>query len=297
MPPLTEFRGSGFPEEQPAVEVDRLTFTYTPGLPYEVTSLKDVSLVIRKGDFYAVTGSTGSGKTTLVKHFNGLLLPTAGTVRVLGVSTAGKTARRELWKKVGLVFQQPEQQIFEETVSAEVAFGPKNMRLSPREVEERVDEALSLVGLAAEVKRLSPFALSGGQRRRAAIAGVLAMRPEILVLDEPGAGLDPPGRRSILAAIDRIRREKGTTVVFVTHNMEEVARLATRMAVFSKGRLLLEGTPRDVFARAAVLKEAGLDLPAPARLMRGLAAAGMPVRTSVLTLEEAEEEIVKVMRG
>lgn len=265
-------------------------------MPFEVTSLSGISLEIFHGEFYAIVGATGSGKSTLVQHFNGLLLPTAGKVRVLGVDTADKVERRRLWQRVGLVFQQPEQQIFEESVFAEVAYGPRNMRLWAGEIEERVHEALSFVGLPpAQAQSLSPFALSGGQRRRVAIAGVLAMRPQVLVLDEPTAGLDPSARRSILSAIDRLRRERGTTVVLVTHDMDEVARLATRVAVFNQGQLLLEGKPREVFARTDLLREAALELPAPARLMSALDEAGIPVRTDVLTMEEAEEEILQAL--
>lgn len=283
---------------QSVIKVENLTYIYSPGTPFEFAALEEVSLEVRAGEIYAVVGATGSGKSTLAQHFNGLLTPAAGKVRVLGLDTADKRARSCLWREVGLVFQQPEQQIFAETVFDEVAFGPRNMALDAKEVEDRVNEALALAGLpVAEVRDISPFALSGGLRRRLAIAGVLAMRPQVLILDEPTAGLDPAGRRAVFNTIEGLRRERGVTVVLVTHDMEEVAQLATSMAVLSRGRLLKEGKPREVFTCFPTLQEAGLELPAGAGMMRALSEAGRPVRTDVLTLEEAEEEIAGVIRG
>lgn len=280
-----------------AVKVENLTYIYSPGTPFEFAALEEISLEIMAGELYAVAGATGSGKSTLVQHFNGLLKPSAGRVSVLGLDTADRRVRSSLWREVGLVFQQPEQQVFAETIFDEVAFGPKNMGLSAQEVEERVCESLTRSGLnPAEVRDISPFALSGGQRRRVAIAGVLAMRPQVLVLDEPTAGLDPAGRRAVFDIIEGLRRERGVTVILVTHDMEEVARVATRMAVLCRGRLLKEGEPREVFTCFSVIREAGLDLPAAAAMMRALSDAGKPVRADILTLDEAVEEIAGMIR-
>lgn len=278
------------------IKTENLTHIYSPGTPFQVTALDNISLEIKKGEFFAVIGATGSGKSTLMQHFNGILSPTAGKVQVCGIDLSDKKQRRELWRRVGLVFQQPEQQLFEETVFDDVAFGPRNMGLDRAGVAERVNEALRLVGLEPdEVGKLSPFRLSGGMRRRAAIAGVLALRPEVLVLDEPTAGLDPRGRRQLMDRVENLRRERGITVVLVTHSMEDVARLAGRVAVLHKGRLVMEGTPREIFNRAAELRTFGLDIPAPAQLMHSLREAGKPVRTDVLTTAEAEDEIARLL--
>ncbi|MBP7331088.1 MAG: energy-coupling factor transporter ATPase [Firmicutes bacterium] len=278
------------------IEIVQLTHIYSPGTPFQVTSLDSISLDIKKGVFFAIIGSTGSGKSTLVRHFNGLLTPTAGKVRVCGIDTADKRQRRNLWRSVGLVFQQPEQQLFEETVFADVAFGPRNMGLTEAEVTERVHEALRLVGLdPLAASRMSPFHLSGGVRRKAAIAGVLALRPQILILDEPTAGLDPQGKRQLMEHVEEFRRREGATIILVTHDMEEVALMAERVAVLNRGRLVMEGSPREIFSRAAELTAIGLDLPAPARLMRQLRLLGKPVRTDVLTVAEAEEEIAVLL--
>jgi energy-coupling factor transport system ATP-binding protein len=282
----------------PIIRVENLTHIYSAGTPFEITSLEGVSLEIKRGEFFAIVGATGSGKSTLVQHFNGLLAPTSGKVQVCGVDVSGKKARRSLWRRVGLVFQHPEQQFFEETIFEDVAFGPRNMGLPGDEVRERVIEALRLVGLDPEqAERQSPFQLSGGNMRRAAIAGVLALKPEVLVLDEPTAGLDPRGRRQLLDHVESFRQKQGTTIVLVTHNMEEAAARAERIAVLHKGRLTLQGKPREVFNRAEELRAMGLDIPVAAALMRQLREAGVPVRTDVLTNKEAEEEIARVITG
>lgn len=277
------------------IEIDKLSHIYSPGTPFQVTSLDSISLDIKKGVFLAIIGSTGSGKSTLVRHFNGLLTPAAGNVRVCGIDTADKKQRRNLWRSVGLVFQQPEHQLFEETVFTDVAFGPRNMGLTEAEITERVHEALRLVGLdPLEAARMSPFCLSGGMRRRAAIAGVLALKPQVLILDEPTAGLDPQGKRQLMKHIEEFRRREGATIILVTHDMEEVALMAERVAVLNRGRLVMEGKPREIFSRAAELTAIGLDLPAPARLIRQLRLLGKPVRTDVLTAA-AEEEIAGLL--
>ncbi|MGI6492793.1 MAG: energy-coupling factor transporter ATPase [Pelotomaculum sp.] len=285
------------PTQEYVIKAANLSHTYAPGTPFEVASLKDVSLEVYRGDFLAVVGATGSGKSTLVQHFNGLLQPTAGQVTVCGLDVTGKEARRNLWRKVGLVFQRPEQQFFEETVFAEVAFGPKNMGLPEQEVKERVAEALSLVGLdPGQTCPLSPYRLSGGLQRRAAIAGILAMRPEVLILDEPSSGLDPAGRRLLFSALHKVRRAWATTIILITHNMEEVGLLAERVAVMDRGRLAMLGPVRDIFRRTGELRALGLDIPIPAAVMERLAAAGLPVRTDVLSNAEAEAEIARLLQ-
>jgi len=280
----------------PVIKVENLTHVYSRGTPFEVTSLDSVSLEIQRGEFYALVGATGSGKSTLVQHFNGILAPTGGSVRVCGIDVANKGLRRELWHRVGLVFQQPEHQLFEETVFDDVAFGPRNLGLNNAEVRERVIDALRLVDLdPEEVGRTSPFRLSGGMRRKAAIAGVLALRPEVLVLDEPAAGLDPVSRGQLMERIDRLRGERGITVVLVTHNMEEVARWADRVAVLHKGRLAMEAPPREVFNKTEELRALGLDVPATVELMLRLQARGLPVRADLLTIDEAVVEIARIL--
>lgn len=261
-----------------------------------MTSLDSISLDIEKGVFLAIIGPTGSGKSTLVRHFNGLLTPDGGRLRVCGIDTSDKKGRRELWRRVGLVFQQPEQQLFEETVFDDVAFGPRNMGFDEAEVKKRVDEALRLVGLdPLEAGGMSPFRLSGGMRRKAAIAGVLALKPQVLILDEPTSGLDPRGRRQLMDHVDEFRRKEGATIILVTHDMEEVALMAEQVAVLDRGRLVMEGSPREIFNRAAELTALGLDVPAPARLMHKLRSLGKPVRTDVLTAAEAEDEIAGLL--
>lgn len=288
--------GKGAPLIAPVIEIENLTHIYSKGTPFQVTSLDSISLDIEKGVFFAIIGSTGSGKSTLVRHFNGLLTPTGGKLRVCGIDTSDKRQRRDLWRSVGLVFQQPEQQLFEETVFNDVAFGPRNMGLAEAEVTERVHEALRLVGLDPhEAGRMSPFRLSGGMRRKAAIAGVLALKPEVLVLDEPTSGLDPQGRRQLMEHVEEFRRREGATIILVTHDMEEVALMAERVAVLNSGRLVMEGMPREIFNRAEELTAIGLDLPAPARLMHKLRSLGKAVRTDVLTAAEAEDEIAGLL--
>lgn len=274
--------------------VEKLTHVYLPGTPLEVTALEDIDLEVRDGEFLAIIGPTGSGKSTLIQHFNGLLRPTRGRVVVNGLDLSDRrTNLREVRRQVGLVFQYPEQQLFEETVGADVAFGPRNLGFPPEEVKRRVEEALLMVGLDLDLLDRSPFELSGGQMRRVAMAGVLAMGPRILVLDEPTAGLDPRGREEILGQVRELHRAYGLTVVLVSHQMEEVARLATRVAVLRRGRLEATGTPREIFSRAEMLEEAGLGVPAVTRLMRLLRQRGWQVREDVVTVEEAEAELAR----
>ena len=282
------------------IEVRELTHIYGAGMPFETVALDHVSFTIEKGEFTGLIGHTGSGKSTLIQHLNGLLSPTSGQIIVDGTDITQKGVR--LWdirRKVGLVFQYPEYQLFEETVEKDVMFGPLNLGLSAEEAAERARQAVELVGLPFEtIRGRSPFALSGGQRRRAAIAGVIAMEPEVLILDEPTAGLDPKAHRDILQMIETIRKERGITILLVSHKMEDVARLADQVLVMDGGRLAMCGTPADVFGREQELSELGLAVPAAARFMRLLAdraaSLGKPCpKTDLLTPEKAEAAVLE----
>jgi energy-coupling factor transport system ATP-binding protein len=277
------------------IEVKGLTHVYSEGMPFETVALEDVNFVLEPGSFTGLIGHTGSGKSTLIQHLNGLLRPMEGAVIVDGVNIADKSdAARALRRKIGLVFQYPEHQLFEETVLKDVCFGPKNLGCTQDECEERALHALSLVGLDGKAfQDRSPFGLSGGEKRRVAIAGVLAMEPDVLILDEPTAGLDPAGHRSILDMVRQIKRERDLSILLVTHNMDDVARLADHVLVMQSGRLVMEGTPLEIFSEDAKLQTLGLSLPQATRLMNMLAERGCDVRTDILTLQEAEEEIVR----
>lgn len=269
-----------------------LTHVYSPGTPYEFRALESINLTIEDGQFVGIVGPTGAGKSTLIQHFNGLLRPTSGVITVDGLDLAKKgTNLKSVRQKVGIIFQYPEHQLFEETVFEDVAFGPKNLGLDESEIRERVLESTGLVGLDRNLLERSPFELSGGQMRRVAIAGVLAMRPKILVLDEPTAGLDPRGRESILGHVRRLHREQGLTVVLVTHNMEDVARLTERVIVLRMGRVALDGPTREVFAKRELLRSMGLAPPLVAEVLHRLSERGVSLRTDVLTVSEASEEI------
>lgn len=260
------------------IQLERLSYIYMQGSALAQRAVQEIDLTVEPGEFFGLIGHTGSGKSTLVQLMGGLLQPTGGRVLVDGVDMADKKLRAGARRAVGLVFQYPEYQLFEETVFKDVAYGPRNMGLEEKEIEARVREALSLVGLPhASFAEKSPFELSGGEKRRAALAGVIAMRPKYLVLDEPMAGLDPLGRAEILHTIDSLRREIGCAVVMVSHSMEDVARCAGRIAVLSAGRLVKVGAPAEVFAQAEDLKALGLDLPAPCKLAAALRRRGMEV--------------------
>ena len=232
-----------------AIVLDNITYTYGVGTPFEKTALHGVSLTVENGEFLGIIGHTGSGKSTFVQHLNGLLHPTTGTVTVNGVDISASTEEaKKMRHKVGMVFQYPEHQLFEETIAEDIAFGPKNLGLSADEVDERVRDAMKFVGLDYDTyAERSPFHLSGGQMRRVAIAGVVAMNPDFLVLDEPSAGLDPFGREEIFEEIIRLHKEKGITVILVSHNMEDISRMASRLVVLDKGRIVLDGEPMDIF--------------------------------------------------
>jgi len=270
------------------IRAENLTYIYAIGSPLEHTALYDISLHIKKGEFFALVGSSGSGKSTLAQHFNGLLLPAGGKVIVSGRDTRDKKFRRQLWRIVGMAFQYPEQQIFGEDVFEDVAFGPRNLGLSPLEVEKRTYAALEMVGLTPEeVRKVSPFALSYGQRRRVALAGVLAVGPEVLVLDEPTAGLDPRGREHLLNVIKELRYRQGKTIVFITHNMDIATRLADRIVILNQGSIFREGSPREIFTAPDILKEVGLGIPMPADLLYRLG-----IKELSFSLEGAEKLII-----
>ena len=280
------------------IQVEHLTHTYMTDSPFAATALEDVSLTIEDGELIGLLGHTGSGKTTLVQHLNGLLKPTSGRVVVDGLDITEKgVSLLEVRRRVGLVFQYPEYQLFEETVAKDVAFGPKNLGLSEQEVDQRVRFALREVGLAYdEIAQRSPFELSGGQMRRVAIAGVLAMRPGTLILDEPTAGLDPAGRRSILGMIRELHAAGGLTVVMVSHNMDDISSLATRLVVMSRGRMVLTGTPREVFQHRELLSSIGLGIPQAAELTQQLIAEGYPLPADLYTPEEVAQALLGLPR-
>lgn len=266
-----------------------LTYVYGAGTPFERTALDHVDIDIAQGEIVGVIGHTGSGKSTLIQHFNGLLKPTEGEILLDGSNiwnAKGKCAR-DVRFRVGLVFQYPEYQLFEETIARDIAFGPTNMGLPQDEIDERVADAMTVVGLDPTLAEKSPFALSGGQKRRVAIAGVLAMRPEVLILDEPTAGLDPCGRDEILGYIQDYHKHTGATVLIVTHSMEDIARVADRMLVMSQARVLMTDTPREVFSRADELVAAGLAVPEITQVFGELHRRGVSVDPSVFTIEQA----------
>ncbi|MZP30285.1 energy-coupling factor transporter ATPase [Heliobacterium undosum] len=303
------------------IAIRQLSHVYKAGTPLAVRALFDVDLSVRDGELVGIVGRTGSGKSTLIQHLNGLLLPTSGAVVVDEITVSGsddkgshprgphakgtppkgtnatnKDAFRRLRQRVGIVFQYPEHQLFDETVYDDIAFGPRNLRLDEEEVERRVREAMDLVGLDVEaMAKRSPLQLSGGQKRRVALAGVLAMGPQKLILDEPTAGLDPQGRRRLLALIDDLHRRQGMTILMVSHHMEEVAQLADRLAIMDQGRLVLQGSPVEVFAAADRIADLGLELPFAARLLHRLRQEGVPVHKQAVDMEGAAEEILRAL--
>ena len=272
-----------------SIALERLTYTYMPDSPFAATAVRDVSFTVQDGDFFALIGHTGSGKTTVAMHMNALLRPVSGRVLVDGQDIFEKGVdRRDVRRRVGMVFQYPEYQLFEESVKKDVMFGPKNLGLSQEECEQRAEEALHRVGLdAAQIGERSPFELSGGQMRRVAIAGVLAMRPGTLVLDEPAAALDPAGRRDMLNLV-RALHEEGSTIVMVSHSMEDVANYATHIAVLDHGTLAMEGTPREVFAQGKRLTEIGLDVPVAVQMADALRERGYTPPQGLCRMDELQ---------
>ncbi len=275
------------------IQIEQLSHTYLPGSALAYPALSDISLSIMDGEFLGIIGHTGSGKSTLIQHLNGLLLPTCGNVLVNGLNTREKKLRKQIRSLVGMVFQYPEYQLFEETVERDISFGPKNMGLKEEEIHERVWEALRLVGLPPEdFAEKSPFELSGGEKRRAALAGILAMRPKYLVLDEPMAGLDPRGRREILALIESLRRDYGTGIIMVSHSMDDVAMYSDRIAVLDQGSLGMLGTPEEVFSRGEELLKMGLNLPQATRLVRALRERGVAIERDYFRMDELANELI-----
>lgn len=281
-----------------SIQVKDLCHIYNEGLPDETKALDDVSFEIEDGETAAIIGHTGSGKSTLIQHLNGLLKATSGTITVNSTEiTSPDTVMRDVRRKVGLVFQYPEYQLFEETVAKDVAFGPKNLDLPDEEIDKRVKESLELVGLDYDsIKDRSPFELSGGQKRRVAIAGIVAMQPEVLILDEPTAGLDPGAHADIIRMIKDIREKENVTVIFVSHNMGDVAELSDKVIVMDEGKVFMTGTPREVFSDRDRLAAIGLDVPPATELMHRIAERGAEVRTDLLTVGEAEEAILEVLK-
>ncbi|HZK01837.1 MAG TPA: energy-coupling factor transporter ATPase, partial [Anaerovoracaceae bacterium] len=282
----------GFPM---SIQVKNLTHIYSEGMPYQTVALKDITFEVDDGSFIGIIGHTGSGKSTLIQHLNGLLKPKSGTIVVDDIDITDPSVKlRDIRRTIGLVFQYPEYQLFEETVEKDIAFGPKNLGLTEEQTEERVKEALDLVGLSYdEIAHRSPFDLSGGQKRRVAIAGVIAMKPKVLILDEPTAGLDPKAHRDILSLIHKVHREQNNTIILVSHNMGDIAELSEKVLVMHKGSLVMEGTPGEVFSKSGQLKNMGLELPPAAKFADSLKECGINFSDLPLTIDEAEKGIVK----
>ena len=282
---------------EPILEVKNLRHVYSAGTPFEHVALEDISFSVQPGEFIGIIGHTGSGKSTLMQHLNGLLKPTSGQMLLGGKDIwSDKALIRQCRFRVGLVFQYPEYQLFEETVYKDIAFGPTNMGLSANEIDRRVREAAGFVGLTEAQLQVSPFDLSGGQKRRVAIAGVIAMEPEVLILDEPTAGLDPEGREEILANIQAYRKAKNATIMMVSHSMSDVARMAQRLLVLNGSHLAMDGTPEEVFARAQELLDMGLDIPDVTRVFLQLQQMGLPV-APVYTMEQAVQTLTGLKGG
>ena len=283
-----------------SVIVKNLTYIYDEGMPFASKAIDDISFEIKDNDFVGLIGHTGSGKSTLIQHLNGLLKPSSGEIIVNGFNITDKDLNlTEIRKRVGIVFQYPEYQLFEETVEKDIAFGPGNLGLDEEEISKRVRKSMEAVGLDYEIyKDKSPFDLSGGQKRRVAIAGVIAMNPEVLILDEPTAGLDPGGRDEIFNLIKKLHRDNNITIILSSHSMDDMAKLAQTIIVMNHGKIEFMGTPREVFtSHADKLREIGLDVPQVLELATKLRNKGFDIRPDVLTVEEIKDEILKVMRG
>lgn len=279
-----------------SIKVEQLTHIYGQGTAFEQYALKDVSFEIPSGQFVGLIGHTGSGKSTLIQHLNGLIRPTSGIIRFHGTDIYSEGySLKELRSKVGLVFQYPEHQLFEVDVFSDVCYGPRNLGLEEEEIKARATEALKQVGLEERYWEQSPFELSGGQKRRVAIAGVLAMEPEVLILDEPTAGLDPRGRDEILDQIERLHKERGMTIILVSHSMEDIARYADRLMVMSHGEKVFDGTPRDVFEHYKELEAIGLAAPQVTYITHALKDHGVPIEDHITTVEEARDAILRLL--
>ncbi|MEW8955368.1 energy-coupling factor transporter ATPase [Clostridium sp.] len=282
-----------------SIKVENLTHIYMAKSPFEKIALDDISIELNDGEFIALIGHTGSGKSTLIQHLNGLLKPTSGKIIIDGTNILDKGVKlSDIRKKVGLVFQYPEYQLFEETIEKDIQFGPRNLGLSEEEIDIRVKRAMKMVGLDYETyKDKSPFELSGGQKRRVAIAGVVAMEPKILILDEPTAGLDPKGRDDILYQIKKLHKEYNMTIILVSHSMEDVAKVADRVVVMNKGKCILDGKPNEVFKNIEVLEEVGLAAPQVTYLIKALRDRGINITDDIFTVSKAKEELLKYFKG
>ena len=280
------------------IRTERLSHIYSPGTPFETRAVDEVSIHIEKGDYVGIIGHTGSGKSTLIAHFNAILKPTSGKVFIDGndLWCADKKLRVKTRFDVGLVFQYPEHQLFEETVYKDIAFGPKNMGLSAEEIDQRVQKAVAFVGLDRSLLEKSPFDLSGGQKRRAAIAGVMALEPKVLILDEPAAGLDPKGRDEILGRIRNYHRETGSTVLLVSHSMEDISRNAHTILVMDHGKCRMHATVSEVFEHSAELIKCGLDVPQITRVFISLNERGFPVSRNIYTVEQGKRELLNLLK-
>ena len=281
-----------------SIKIENLTHIYMPKSPFEKVALNNVNITINDGEFVALIGHTGSGKSTLIQHLNGLLKGNKGKIIVDGMDLGDKGIKlSEIRKKVGLVFQYPEYQLFEETIEKDIEYGPRNMGLDQDEITRRVKRSMNMVGLNYEKYRnLSPFELSGGQKRRVAIAGVIAMEPKVLILDEPTAGLDPKGRDDILEQIKILHKEYKMTIILVSHSMEDVAKIASRVIVMNKGEVALDGTVREVFKEVETLEKIGLGVPQVTYLVRELRKKGFDISDDIFTIEEAKQELVKIIK-
>ncbi|AEF93147.1 Fe(3+)-transporting ATPase [Desulfotomaculum nigrificans CO-1-SRB] len=279
------------------IKVENLSLIYAPKTALQRQALDNVSMTVKRGEFRAIIGPQGSGKSSLLQVLAGLLAPSSGQASICGLDLKVKKMRENVWRKVGYIFQYPERQLFEDTVYNDVAYGPGNLGLSKGEVAVRVRAALKKVGMGEEYFEVSPFKLSGGQQRRVAIAGILAMQPEVLLLDEPTAGLDPKGRKQLMDLFSDLCHQQQVTVLLVTHDMEEVAHRADMATVLHQGKVVMEGTPRDVFSRGRELKEHGLAVPFATELAAALKERGLKVREDITTLPEAEVEVEKLLRG
>ncbi|QUH25469.1 energy-coupling factor transporter ATPase [Serpentinicella alkaliphila] len=281
-----------------SIKIENLTHIYNPKSPFETKALDNINLQIESGEFIGLIGHTGSGKSTLIQHLNGLLKSTEGKVIINGLDITNKdTKLSDIRKKVGLVFQYPEYQLFEETIFKDIAFGPTNLNLSEEEIEKRVKESMQQVNLDfEELKDRSPFELSGGQKRRVAIAGILAMKPEILILDEPTAGLDPKGRDEILEQINSLHKENNITIILVSHSMEDIARYVNRIIVMHKSKVVLTGPPKEIFKEYEMLEGIGLGVPQVTDLTKKLLDNGIELNNEIITVEEAKQEILKWIR-
>jgi len=281
-----------------SIEVRGLTHIYSEGLPHESIAIEDVTFKAEAGQLVGIIGHTGSGKSTLMQHLNGLLKPKSGTI-VIGETdiTVDGVVMRDIRRKIGLVFQYPEYQLFEETVAKDVAFGPRNLGLSEEEIDARIEEAVEMVGLDYHaIKNVSPFDLSGGQKRRVAIAGVIAMKPEVLILDEPTAGLNPKAHEDILEMVKTIHRNENNIIFLVSHNMNDIARMSDKVLVIDHGKLVMDGTPEEVFSRGEELKAMGLDVPDSMEIVAKLKAKGMDIKGACLTMDEAADKIAEILK-